>query len=234
MSKSSKRILITGGCSFTEETYYHQFGVTAWPRIIADSMDLELVNVGRGGDNNDAIGNRVIDAAIEYKDRDPIVMVLWTEHTRANRYDYRSYFFEERDVGGLWVFPPIQQEEWGESIFNYTLRKQWQTKKTIEDMGLQYFHWIGLHNAMKVINLVCEEFDHPQKPAFEYNRILKKIVKSHYFKELNWPLRLWEMGLIHDQLECGHPNQEGHEQITEIFLNQYVESMSPKQDFVYD
>lgn len=231
---SKKRLLITGGCSFTEETYYHQFGVMAWPRIISDGVDYDLLNVGRGGNSNDAIANQITDAVMENKDRDPLVMVLWTESNRVNYFDYRTAFIKIPEIGGSNIYPRVDTIDYSYYALRKTLRTMWKTKHFVESLGLQYFHSIGLHNVMNVVEIHLNHFkDHTLSKAHRYNQLMERIKQDWYFKELGFPIRLFEIGLIHEQLECGHPNQNGHEQIAEMFLDQYLESTKPKYEFVY-
>jgi len=90
MSKSSKKLLITGGCSWTSpnEPYYVAAGMTkVWPNYVADWFEWDLLNVGHGGASNDLIHNRVIDAIHQNEDRDIVVMCAWSQAMRLTLFD---------------------------------------------------------------------------------------------------------------------------------------------------
>ena len=90
MSKSFKKLLITGGCSWTSpnEPYYVAAGMTkVWPNYVADWFEWDLLNVGHGGASNDLIHNRVIDAIHQNEDRDIVVMCAWSQAMRLTLFD---------------------------------------------------------------------------------------------------------------------------------------------------
>ena len=80
MSKYSKKLLITGGCSWTSpiEPYYKEAGMDkVWPDHVAEFFDWDLVNTGMGGASNEYIQGRVLDAIELNQDRD----IRSEEHT---------------------------------------------------------------------------------------------------------------------------------------------------------
>jgi len=237
MSKSS-RLLITGGCSFTEESYYKQFGVIAWPRIIADGIGLELLNVGRGGNNNQAIENQIIDAVNENLDRDPIVMVLWTESTRLNVFDSKSIFLNEIESPGVDIFPRVSPLEYDYKALKHTLRTIWKTKNFVENTGNKFFHTMGLHSVTRIIKVNEKDLAETYlSELYQYNKVIDKIRNDWYFNQLDIPLNIFEFGINFsedERLECGHPNQKGHEKIAEMFIDKYLKDIQPTQRFVYD
>ena len=90
MSKSSKKLLITGGCSWTSPTepYYKEAGMDKiWPDYVAEFFDWDLVNTGMGGASNDYISGRTLDAIEQNPDRDIVVMVNWSQAQRVTLFD---------------------------------------------------------------------------------------------------------------------------------------------------
>ena len=56
------RLLITGGCSITDQrTKDYEGGVITWPTKVANYMESELLNVAKRGRGNDYIENTVFD-----------------------------------------------------------------------------------------------------------------------------------------------------------------------------
>ena len=90
MSKSSKKLLITGGCSWTSPTepYYKEAGMDKiWPDYVAEFFDWDLVNTGMGGASNEYIQGRTLDAIEQNLDRDLVVMVNWSAAQRMSLFD---------------------------------------------------------------------------------------------------------------------------------------------------
>lgn len=90
MSKSSKKLLITGGCSWTSpiEPYYKEAGMDkVWPDHVAEFFNWDLVNTAMGGASNEYIHGRVLDAIELNLDRDLVVMVNWSAAHRMLLYD---------------------------------------------------------------------------------------------------------------------------------------------------
>ena len=85
MSKSSRKLLIVGGDSWSDpnDPCYKEYNVRKiWPEIVADFLDVDIVNVARGGAGNSFIHGQVIDAIEANIDRDIIVMVNWSQAIR--------------------------------------------------------------------------------------------------------------------------------------------------------
>lgn len=83
----SKKILLAGGCSYTDKEFTSVFKnspekyknpTKMWPEHISEILDLEYMNVGRCGADNYAIYNNLLEAILTYGERIDTVMVLWT------------------------------------------------------------------------------------------------------------------------------------------------------------
>lgn len=92
--------LVAFGCSFTRGTalndiwdfdnkcsIFPQPSKLAWPQILADKLDIECVNLGKGGYSNKAIWHDVVNFNFL---PDDIVFVHWS-------YLDRYHFFESKD-----------------------------------------------------------------------------------------------------------------------------------------
>ena len=80
----SKSLLIVSGCSHSHSNLqqYLDHGIKTWPEIVADELDMELMNLARGSAPNDYIANSVMDAVLDNLDKNLTVMVLWTDSAR--------------------------------------------------------------------------------------------------------------------------------------------------------
>ena len=68
-----RKLLIVGGCSWSNpnEECYHVAGIDKiWPEMVAEFLDMDLINVSEGGAGNDYIYGQTLDAIEENKDRD--------------------------------------------------------------------------------------------------------------------------------------------------------------------
>lgn len=54
----NKKYLITNGCSFTEG--HHMGEIASWPKHLGEFLNLEVINLGKGGSGNDTIINNTI------------------------------------------------------------------------------------------------------------------------------------------------------------------------------
>ena len=58
----NKKYLITNGCSFTEG---HLLGNDcAWPKFLGEELDLEVINLGKGGTGNEIITQNTINYSV--------------------------------------------------------------------------------------------------------------------------------------------------------------------------
>lgn len=95
-----KRLLIAAGDSNTDADYwaYKPNNIKLWPELVAEKKGYDLINVARSGFSNAWIENSIFDAVMENKDRDIVVMVLWTAPERLNVFDLDTIIWDS--VGG--------------------------------------------------------------------------------------------------------------------------------------
>ena len=93
----SKKILLAGGCSFTDKRYRspdksipedQRGGWEYWPELMAKELDLECINVGLCGRGADFIFNEVVKQITIYGDRIDTVAVLWSGSDRTQFHTY--------------------------------------------------------------------------------------------------------------------------------------------------
>ena len=90
MSKSSKKLLIASGDSWTndKEDCYRDAGMTeVWPDYVANFLDFDVLNVAQGGAGNQYICDKAIDAIENNLDRELVVMVGWSQSHRIVPYE---------------------------------------------------------------------------------------------------------------------------------------------------
>tara|TARA_B110000285_G_scaffold148380_1_gene165607 strand:- start:3176 stop:4105 length:930 start_codon:yes stop_codon:yes gene_type:complete len=92
-SKSGNRLLITGGCSYSDPEFrscivcddLHEEdrgGWPMWPELVGKRLGLDVINTASSGRGNDYIFNTVLNKILSYKDDIDTVMVMWSEYDR--------------------------------------------------------------------------------------------------------------------------------------------------------
>ena len=78
---SSRKKLIAIGCSFTS-------GAPSWPTNLAQKLDMECINLGRGGQGNEYISAKLIDVILAEKKEDiGLVVLMWSGWQRIDYQD---------------------------------------------------------------------------------------------------------------------------------------------------
>ena len=88
---SKRKKLIIGGCSYTANYAptqgYDEFPI--WGKLLADKLNMELVNLGRCGFGNKAIHTTFIEKMIVEKNIG-LVIAMWSEFQRISYYNWRG------------------------------------------------------------------------------------------------------------------------------------------------
>ena len=92
--KRNKKILLAGGCSFTEHTLvsWENSSISTdfprWPEVLAKKLDMECVNLGRSGCSNQLISTSIFEYLMENPKKEiGLVCCLWTDYTRTSLYN---------------------------------------------------------------------------------------------------------------------------------------------------
>ena len=92
--KKNRKILLAGGCSFTEHTQISICDSSLitdfprWPKVLAEKLDMECVNLGRSGWSNQLISTSIFEYIMENpKKKIGLVCCLWTDYTRTSIYN---------------------------------------------------------------------------------------------------------------------------------------------------
>lgn len=89
----AKKLLITGGCSYTDAKYKTLHSPdpnvdtwTMWPEYLGRKLDLEVLNTAASGSSNERIFHETMGKIIKYRDQVDTVAILWTEFDRCRFY----------------------------------------------------------------------------------------------------------------------------------------------------
>ena len=216
---SNRKKLIVSGCSYTanyaKQEKLEEFPI--WAQLVADALDMELVNLASGGYGNKAIYHTIIGAMIETKNVG-LVIPMWSEWQRVcpfvdvpetepvNREPWRSFLPERivRDAEWHDKFykpPMINPKKKG---LKYELAKVlWEKSLTsirggaVQSLGYM-FAFQSICENMNIPHLQmqgCQPLMGKIMPQDEmnYNELARHIVDSPYvdkFKNsfIGWPV----------------------------------------------
>lgn len=98
----NKKYLIANGCSFTEG--HHLGNEGSWAKFLGSKLDLEVINLGKGGSGNDSISWRTIEYSEIHKDiaENSLYVIQLTECLR-----YQIYFDDFVNNPVEWQVTPM-------------------------------------------------------------------------------------------------------------------------------
>ena len=255
------KLLITAGCSNTDQNTYDEmnFDVTAWPKIVADELNMEYLNIGMKGASNELIANRVIDTVLDNEDKDLTVMVLWTGPSRLNIFDHMQYVFkvlrskhESFESKLKDYFDDHYDHSWDLHVMNYNLRCIWKLNQFLKQRNIRY---IQAHAFSVYLNILymgkhkCDDelsSEDKRKLKVREGVLIDSIEKNKYFDKSFFTTQSWlhNMKWIeHDEMRVpgdGHPNQKGQDWIANAFIQLaysnkvFGEGSTKIEEFVYD
>jgi hypothetical protein len=245
----SRKKLITIGCSFTRDilSFSHVsrgvfenssrgvfkpgYDFPVWPTLLAEKLDMDCLNLGRGGMGNDYISAKLVDTVLSEKKEDiGLVVLMWSGWQRI---DYQ-------DIDGVWEKMVRRGDAWN-NILKYNNAHNATTK------SLRYF--LMSQMLLKDIPyLMIQGVDVQYKLAAEQGNVTAELkwpqifLNSKIFDEIDekkfigWPI-MREIGGYNvidmlDKLdpertqlriskEDHHPNAEGNKIIAQEIYNAY-------------
>tara|TARA_B110000977_G_C11088522_1_gene495760 strand:- start:5933 stop:6634 length:702 start_codon:yes stop_codon:yes gene_type:complete len=208
------RLLITGGCSITDQKtndYLYEGGVFTWPTAVADYMESKLLNVAKRGRGNDYIENMIFDAILENHDKyDCTVMVYWTEAYRVNLFDTDTLWDYSRGNQNELMYQGICQKD----AINMSFRNMRRLKLVCDSFNIPCYYRLnqGFHAKVKGQEDVYDWLaDHPAITEFNlsYAEVLSGRLSNHNDKNKHQ----WQT------LPDAHPNQKGQDEIAKMFID---------------
>lgn len=202
----SRKLLITSGCSWTAgSSRIHQKYV--WPIILAKKLDMDCVNVGKGGKGNEFIYSSLIDKLCTCKNIG-LTICMWSNFDRLEYFD--------RTVR---TYPNFRSGQ-----FNNLYK------------SIRYIHAFQNHCELNKIPFLqtqgifptqeCDKefLDSPQFDLIDR----KKFIGWPMYSELGGSImsnKLDEVDPDQTKLRVSkedlHPNNKGHEYIAEILYDAY-------------
>ncbi len=241
-----KKYLIVSGDSFADRNFrsaaHPEMDVSwpMWPELLAEKLDMRLINLGKSGQGNEYIYSALQDTIEEFKDKNEIGMVVvgWSQ---CFRMDYQ-------DVGGEWCTERINP--YGD-VFSW-IQKSLRIYKSLEymcerynipyvqtQMIPMYIDWLrGLAPTDQEVmfggkDIWDDRTEYPGDWKVDIIEIQKLLLKYDYRINHNnfigWPiaraiggyaLSIQELGVVGSPYIIsdydGHPNALGHKKLTEV------------------
>ena len=138
-----KKILLVSGDSFTDRNFrsaaHPEMDVSwpMWPELLAEKLDMRLINLGRSGQGNEYIYSSLQDTIEKMEDKSQIGMVVaaWSQsfrkdyqHNHSKGHEYVLYDY------GQWMAERVNPHG---DIFSW-IRKSLRTYKNLEYMCERY------------------------------------------------------------------------------------------------
>jgi hypothetical protein len=167
--------LVAFGCSYTRGTalddvwnfekncsIFPQPSKYAWPQLIADELNVECINLGKGGYSNKAIWHTIINFDLKPSD---IVFVHWSF---LDRYHY----YENKETGH--IIDHTHKDKRDKMFFKY-LHSDYEM---INDLFLRMNHVNSLHRNLN--HILMAPVDKPQWNNTSCTKIYLDHIKQKY------------------------------------------------------
>lgn len=230
----SKKYLVASGCSWTDHFFtsdYHRDLDTSWdkwPTIVANKLNMEVINLGRCGSGNEGIYSRVLDFVSETSiEKIGIILVAWSGYERRD--------YEIENSGMMNKRRPYED---GPEFQHFS--KHW-SNHSYDTEGDLYYHMRRSIRYCYSLQVLCERYNIPYKQfqtirggsfGRKESEAIRHLVQSSQYNEINennfigWPA-FPEMGGFrlcdiipekHYRIseEDNHPNKIGQEKIAEF------------------
>ena len=220
MYMTKESLLITGGCSNSADTQfgggfvkdYIKNNILIWPKIVAEKLNMKLLNVAMGAASNDYIENMIYDAIIENHNKyNCIVMIFWTSGQRINLFDQDTIWdfvnFTNTDHNKNKKLKKINVKK----IINKSFRNMKRTKVLCEYYKIPLVQRVSLPllHEPHWEDVKTWAMDHPDinELNLSWPEIYNGRWSSKYYKKSD---------IVSKEL---HPNQNGQKLIAQMFID---------------
>ncbi len=179
-----KKYLIANGCSFTEGHQLRNEG--AWPKFLGEKMNLEVINLGKGGSGNDTITWRTIEFCETNKDiaKNALYVIQLTECLR-----YQVFYDNLTDEPSEWHVTPLCFQRSMDSYKDGNGASKWIYKNRDELFFIYNNITFALYKTFQNIISLVSYFEANNYPYIIFDGINDhkpfKHEGSYYLKESN-------------------------------------------------
>lgn len=203
--------LLAYGCSFTfgqglPDTYPHNTAPSkfAWPALLGEKLNREVVNYGLMGAGNQEIFNKVLTTEFE---SDDLIVIMWSQFARHDFFRYKElpkgYRLNTDTAREFLKYNPIEEQWW----IDNNRDRNWLT---IHHCNL-YLDSLNLR-SLSIVGIV--EKDTYPFPELE----IPNLIRDQY--ALDWKV---DFGLDKGEEGGSHPGLESHKSISQIFYDRIMQ-----------
>jgi hypothetical protein len=180
----NKKYLVTNGCSFTEGHILGNDG--AWPKFLGEKLNLEVINLGKGGSGNDTITWRTLEFCEMKKNiaQDALFVIQLTECLR-----YHVYYDDMQNAPQEWHVTPLCFHRHMDSYKNGNSAAKWIYKNRDELIYVYNNITFALYKTFQNILSLTSYFESKGYPYILFDGINDhkpfKYDGEHYLKESN-------------------------------------------------
>ena len=230
----SRKKLIAIGCSFTRDTFNvidqrpgYDFHV--WPTLLSEKLDMDCLNLGKGGQGNEYISSKLIDTILSEKKEDiGLVVLMWSGWQRMDYLDIEGEWKKVVRKGPVWDI--ILKYNNAHNATMKSLRHFLIAQKLLEDIPYLMVQGIG---PVYLDEFIERKSKHIWLQSFLNSKIFDEIDEKKF---IGWPIlkriggytinnMLDKIDPERNQLrissEDTHPNAEGHKIIAQEVYDAY-------------
>ena len=222
-----KKLLIASGCSFTWTRYQH---LKFWPELLAEKLNMDLINLGKDGASNQYIHDITIDTIYESKNIG-LVVSAWSGFDRTISLDCSESLLDipqpECPFGDLDIMDTkmnlkncrntTQSRKYPRYMIEKGIRNMLSLASFCRDKNLPYLQLSSVLECMPILSDEIAKLMLQYKPFMDLDRpniigwpFSKSIGGFNVHESINTPANS-------DMVENrGHPNQNGHEYMSDI------------------
>jgi len=223
-----RKLLLVSGCSFTTDYYisrqHPQLDATwkKWPEILADELNMELLNLGKSGSGNEYIFNSLAEQIVDGKREIGLAIAAWSQAQR------RDWMIRTR-LNPKWSSSHLDMK--GDVLYflNKSLRYFYLFELLCKTNNIPYKHFSMIPLIEDFINeqetRKISSLKFTPKEVADYistNAFYNNMDKEHF---IGWPITEYLGGAslqkhvtnLHHPVslkisrEDPHPNAKGHE-----------------------
>ena len=233
IKKYTRKVLIASGDSWTGGSKFKPDSFPYWPEILADKLNMDFINVGRGGKGNEFIYNKMVDELCETK-KIGLAVCLWSH---VDRWDFWKWSFIVNPKN------PDNILHWDERERHKKFTDAIYEHKDLANGGYNLLKSIRWYHAFQN-HCELQNIPYLQMQAFHAGRIRKDLLYSPQYdfiddnKFVGWPMyreiggkTMWdkldevdpEQVKLRVSKEDLHPNDKGHEYMAKILYDKHRE-----------
>jgi hypothetical protein len=225
-----RKLLIASGCSFTKNKFQD---LKFWPELLAEKLDMDFVNLGRGGASNQYIHDITIDTIYESKNIG-LVVSAWSGFDRTITLDpsknpflnisvpecpFGNYDTGYRQKDLKTAGNITQSRKYPRYMIEKGIRNMLSLSSFCRDKNLPYLQLTSIMNCMPISSKEITKLMLQYKPFMDLDR--PNIIGWPFFKHIGG-FHIYPIVKEFDDYD-GHPGQTGHEHICDIIYKKYGE-----------